>query len=388
MSGCSGHRSERRTQLVAVLALVTMAVEIVVGAWTGSMALLADGWHMASHAGALVLASAAYWVARRFHAQDRFAFGPGKVATLAGFTNALILGLVAVLMGVESCERVIFPATVRFDEALLIAVLGLVVNVISVRLLHPAHADERHDHNLRSAYAHLVADVLTSVLAIAALLAGHFTGLARLDAVAGLVGALVILWWAVGLLRATVPELVDICVDRERVTALLGERLSASSDARLIDVRVWSLGAGRLACHLDVAGPPAELSNACRDLLERMPAIQHLSTTVQPPRSKTGTQPAHLDTARRRLAGPPEPAREQHLNAGRREEASLLQELRFDEGAPHHEGQRQHRHAEHEGTWACLTDEPGGRDGNHGDHRPLHPLGVGQRGDRGWQPGR
>jgi cation diffusion facilitator family transporter len=375
MNACCRPRSERRTQLVAVLALVTMAVEIAVGAWSGSMALLADGWHMASHAGALLLASAAYWVARRFHAQDRFAFGPGKVATLAGFTNALILAVVALLMGVESCQRVIVPATVRFDEALLIAIVGLAVNVVSARLLHDAHADDHHDHNLRSTYAHVVADVLTSVLAIAALVAGHFTGLARLDAVAGLVGALVILWWALGLLRTTVPELVDLCVDRERVTALLSERLSASAGASLTDVRVWSLGGGRLACHLDVAGPPAALSNACRDLVEMMPAIQHLSTPVRPAtRSAIGAQTAQIGTTRRRLASPPELAREQHLNAGRQEEASLLQELHLDEGAAHHQGKRQHRAADHGGTGACLADEPGGRDGNHRGQGPLHPL--------------
>ena len=288
MSGRSGTVKERRTQLVALLALVTMGIELVVGAWAGSMALLADGWHMASHAGALALASAAYWFARRYHAQDRFAFGPAKMATLAGFTNALLLGVVAVLMGVESCQRVIHPETVRFDEALWIALLGLVVNVISARVLHPEHAEDHHDHNLRSAYAHVVADVLTSVLAIAALVAGHFTGFARLDALAGLVGTLVILWWAVGLLRATVPELVDMCVERERVTTLLRERLSASSDARVTDVRVWSIGAGRLACHVEVAASAAELSAACRDLLEKMPTIQHLSTTVGSPASETG----------------------------------------------------------------------------------------------------
>ena len=343
-------RRERRVRLVTGLALVAMALELVVGTWAGSMALLADGWHMASHAGALGLASAAYWFARRFQAQDRFAFGPAKVTTLAGFTNALLLGIVAVLMGIESSQRLIHPQAVRFDEALLVAVLGLGVNVVSARVLHPEHAEEHHDHNLRSAYAHILADVLTSVLAIAALVAGHFTGIGRLDALAGLGGGLFILWWAVGLLRATVPELLDMSVERERVMALLRDRLAASPEARLGDVRVWSIGAGRLACHLEVGASSAELRDACRDLLEKVPAIQHLSTSLeQAPRLRTARQAAGLG-ARWLLAGPPELANEQDLQDGRREEASLLQELRLQGGAGHDHDHREHRSTPDRGT--------------------------------------
>jgi cation diffusion facilitator family transporter len=327
MSGCAGHphrrgawgraaggrcQKEERTRLVALLTLLTMAVELVVGAWTGSMALLADGWHMASHAGALALASAAYWFARRFHAQDRFAFGPAKVGTLAGFTNAMLLGVVALFMGIESGQRLLHPQAVRFDEALWIALVGLLVNVISARVLHPAHTEDHHDHNLRSAYAHVIADVLTSVLAIAALVAGHFTGFTRLDALAGLVGALAILWWAVGLLRTAVPELVDVCVDRDRVAAFLGERLRARPGVRLFDVRVWSTGAGRLACHLDIAAPAGELSAACRDLLEKMPAIHHLSTSVRSGSSGWWWS-ADLGATGGNLARSPESPREQDL---------------------------------------------------------------------------
>ncbi len=272
----AAQRRESRTRYVAVLALLTMILEVAVGGWTGSMALVADGWHMASHAGALGFASFAYWFARRTHAQGRFAFGPGKVATLAGFTNAVVLVIVALLMGVEAIERLMRPENVRFAEALVTAVIGLAVNLVSARLLHPVHDDDHHDHNLRSAYLHVVADVLTSVLAIGALAAGYFTGITRLDAVAGAIGAAVILWWAVGLIRAAIPELVDVCVDRERVSALLRERLAAVPSVSLVDVRVWSLGSGKLACHAAIA-TRAEGIEACDDALRRLPGIEHVS---------------------------------------------------------------------------------------------------------------
>jgi cation diffusion facilitator family transporter len=260
-----------------------MVLEVVVGKWSGSMALVADGWHMASHAGALGFASLAYAFARRSQAQGRFAFGPGKVATLAGFTNAVVLAIVALLMGVEATERLVRPEEVRFAEALVIAAVGLGVNLVSARLLHPVHADDHHDHNLRSAYLHVVADVLTSVLAIAALAAGYLTGVTRLDAVAGAIGALVILWWAVGLIRAAVPELLDVCVDRDRITGVLLERLTSVPGARLVDVRAWSLGSGRLACQAVVATSREEDLAACHGALRDVPGFAHMSLSLSPP---------------------------------------------------------------------------------------------------------
>jgi cation diffusion facilitator family transporter len=369
---------ERRTRLVVLLALFTMLVELLVGFWSRSMALLADGWHMAGHAGALGLASGAYWLARRWQAQNRFAFGPAKVATLAGFASALLLAMVAVLMIVESSHRVVRPQAVRFVEALWIAVGGLAVNVISARLLQPEHPEDHHDHNLRSAYAHVVADALTSVLAIAALVAGHFTGITRLDALAGLVGSLVILWWAVGLLRATVPELVDMSmsVERDRVAAVVGQRLPGGLEAPSVNVRVWSLGGGRLACHLEVAAPAGALSAACRDLLHEIPAIHHLSTALAPPGSPGGRQGADLATAGLRPASALEAPREHHLDNGGRQEPCLLHHLGLEGGASGHQRQSEGRGPDGHRPWPGAMENPDRRDGNQGSQGPLQPRGL------------
>jgi cation diffusion facilitator family transporter len=273
-------RRERRTRQVTVIAFVTMVAEIAVGTWSGSLALLADGWHMATHVGAMGLASLAYWYARRAGRAGRFAFGPGKVATVAGFTNALALGFVALLMAVESVERLASPRPVQFTEAIPVAIVGLVVNLVSAWLLGAEHTDDHHDHNLRSAYVHVLADILTSVLAIAALAVGYFTGLLRLDAVVGIVGAVVILWWAVGLVRHAVPELLDVRLDSAPLLALLRDRLSADGPTTVTDVRLWPLGSGRRGCHLCLVTSAPRPLEEYRRLVVELGSIDHVAIEV------------------------------------------------------------------------------------------------------------
>jgi cation diffusion facilitator family transporter len=287
-------RRERGVQLVVLLAAVMMCVEIVVGYATNSMALLADGWHMATHVGALGLASVAYWVSRRFAGHRAFAFGTGKVHALAGYTSAVALGLVAVAMVVESRDRLYRPHVIDFVSSLPVAVLGLVVNLVSVFLLH-AHDDDHddeHDHNHRAAFMHVVADTFTSALAIAALLAGRFLGWSWLDAVSGIVGGLVILKWGAGLSRSAAFELLDVAPS----SALEDEIrlvLEALDDVRVRDLHVWSLGGGAKSCVVTLVTAAPRDARRYRETLARF-ALAHLTIEVQ--QCETGHAPP-LDVA-------------------------------------------------------------------------------------------
>ncbi len=221
--GAAHEENARRTLWVVMLTVVMMVAEIAAGYVTGSMALLADGFHMATHAGALGIAAAAYAYAKRHARSPRYSFGTGKVGDLGGFASALILALVALGIGVESVIRLLEPTAVQFGTATLIAIVGLVVNIVSALLLGHGHShghDHNHEHdhehhhhsndnNLKSAYVHVLADALTSVLAIAALLAGRYLGWVWLDPVMGIVGAIVIARWAWSLMGVTAGVLLD-----------------------------------------------------------------------------------------------------------------------------------------------------------------------------------
>lgn len=264
---------ERRTRWVVALTAAMMVVEIVAGWVTGSMALLADGLHMATHAGALGVAALAYAFARRHAENPRFTFGTGKVGDLAGFASALVLALIALGIGVESVGRLLAPAKVDYAPALWIAGLGLAVNLASAWLLGGHHHGHSHDHdhdhghqhahadnNLRSAYAHILADALTSVLAIAALLAGRYLGWAWMDAAMGIVGALVIARWSLGLLRDTGAVLLDASANPS-LEAEIREAI-ADGDAEIADLHVWSVGPGRYAAIISlVAADPLSPSD-------------------------------------------------------------------------------------------------------------------------------
>lgn len=289
------HRRERGIRTVLALNIIVMIVEIVAGETSGSMALLADGWHMATHVGALGLALAAYAVARRMDARRAFPFGPGKVHALAGFTSALVLLVLAVDMTVESIMRLAQPRYIDFARSLPVAVIGLVVNLASVRILHddaalralapgasacgPQCAHERpapggrepaHDHNHRAAFAHVVADALTSALAIAALLAGQHLGVRWLDPLSGLVGAAVIVGWGAGLLRHAGAELVDFEPEPElRDAARALVRSACRVDVQ--EVRFWSLGQGRRGALLRVPAGNTATADDVRGALRDFP---------------------------------------------------------------------------------------------------------------------
>jgi len=293
--GEAHNRNERRTWIVVALTVVMMVGEIVGGAYYGSMALVADGWHMSTHAAALTVAALAYRYARRHVANPRFTFGTGKVGDLAGFASALLLAMVAVLIGWESGVRLLHPRAISFDQATAIAALGLLVNLASAALLHGGaghahhHDDHDHDHdhhgdhrdhNLRAAYAHVLADALTSVLAIGALLAGRFLGWTWMDPVIGIVGALVIGHWSVGLLRQAAAILLDATAD-PKLAAAVRARLEQDGD-RVSDLHLWRVGPGHNALiavvETDRPAPP----DAYKARLAGLNALSHVTIEVSP----------------------------------------------------------------------------------------------------------
>jgi cation diffusion facilitator family transporter len=286
--------AERRTRQVMWLTLVMMVVEIVAGMLLGSMALLADGWHMSSHALALGVSAGAYALARR-HAQDpRFAFGTWKIEVLGGYTSAVFLVGVAAYMGIESVSRLVNPATIRFDEAIPVAVLGLGVNVLSAWLLSTGHgpAQQSHDHhdhghghhhhdlNLRSAYLHVVADAATSVLAIIALVGGKYLGANWLDPVMGIVGTVLVGRWAIGLLRDTGRVLLDADMDSPVVAEVREVVASLPGSPQLRDLHVWRVGKGKYACIVSLGGAGALVAEDVRAALAVHEELVHVTVEL------------------------------------------------------------------------------------------------------------
>ncbi|MDR6607577.1 CDF family Co(II)/Ni(II) efflux transporter DmeF [Pseudomonas synxantha] len=285
--GASHDENARRTLWVVALTFVMMIGEIAAGYITGSMALLADGFHMATHAGALGIAAAAYGFARRNANNARYSFGTGKVGDLAGFASAMVLGLVAIGIAGESVFRLFQPTTVAFTEATVIAVVGLAVNIASAFLLAGDHGHHGHDHshdhghhhhhdnNLRSAYVHVLADALTSVLAIAALLAGRYLGWVWLDPVMGIVGAIVIAKWAVGLMRDSAAVLLD--VTDTHVADEIRELLESSDDVRISDLHVWQVGPQARAAIVSVVAAANVSADTIRERLAPVHELSHLT---------------------------------------------------------------------------------------------------------------
>ncbi|KJZ37807.1 CDF family Co(II)/Ni(II) efflux transporter DmeF [Pseudomonas fluorescens] len=282
----SHDENARRTLWVVALTFVMMIGEITAGYITGSMALLADGFHMATHAGALGIAAAAYGFARRNANNARYSFGTGKVGDLAGFASAMVLGLVSLGIAGESILRLFQPTTVAFTEATMIAVVGLAVNIVSAFLLAGNHGHHGHDHghshhhhhhdnNLRSAYVHVLADALTSVLAIAALLAGRYLGWVWLDPVMGIVGAIVIAKWAYGLMRTSAAVLLD--TTDEHVAAEIRELLESSGDVHISDLHVWQVGPEARAAIVSVVAAAGVSADNVRERLAPVHELSHLT---------------------------------------------------------------------------------------------------------------
>lgn len=264
-----------------------MVIEITAGVAFGSMALLADGWHMATHAAALGIAAYAYWYARRHAGDRRYSFGTGKIGALAGFGSAVSLAVVALLVLAESVSRLAAPIAIRFDEAIAVAAVGLAVNVVSALLLrdHDFQHDDRtgtqhHDHNLRGAYLHVLADALTSVLAITALVAGKFFGWVWMDAVTGIVGSVLIAHWSLGLLRDTSAVLLDSEVPGDR-RCQIQQAVEAGADNRVSDLHLWRVGPRHLAAIVSlVTHDPREPSHY-KQLLGKFGDLAHVTVEVQ-----------------------------------------------------------------------------------------------------------
>ena len=248
--------AERRTLAVSVVTVLTMIVEIGAGIAFGSMALLADGLHMGSHASALAISVFAYRYTRTHATDARFNFGTGKVNSLAGFTSATILALIALAMIWESTGRFLSPVAIRFNQAILVALVGLVVNGACLAILgghgsfRNGHHDH-HDHNFRSAYLHVLADALTSVLAIFALLFAKYLGQPWLDPFMGLVGATLVVRWSWGFLRSSARVLLDLQAPDE-VLASIRKAVESEGDNRVSDLHVWSVGPGIYAAEIAI----------------------------------------------------------------------------------------------------------------------------------------
>ncbi|MGR5400599.1 CDF family Co(II)/Ni(II) efflux transporter DmeF [Vibrio harveyi] len=286
-------KGEKRTLYVLILTVTTMVVEIAAGTMFGSMALLADGWHMGTHAAAFCITLFAYRYAKQNAHNDRFSFGTGKVSVLGGFTSAIALGIVALMMMVESIHRLFNPGSIQFNEAIMVAVIGLVVNLASMLLLqdhhhhghdhhdHHSHDHEHehhHDHNLTAAYFHVLADTLTSLLAIVALIVGKFYGWVWLDAMMGIVGAVVIGKWTLGLMKQTAPVLLDESINksyRDEITETL------TPYAEIVDLHIWKVSGHHYSAAIALKNHSNKTLDEFKQLLSKFDKIHHLTLEVQ-----------------------------------------------------------------------------------------------------------
>ncbi|MCR9940344.1 CDF family Co(II)/Ni(II) efflux transporter DmeF [Vibrio owensii] len=286
-------KGEKRTLYVLILTVTTMVVEIAAGTMFGSMALLADGWHMGTHAAAFCITLFAYRYAKQNAHNDRFSFGTGKVSVLGGFTSAIALGIVALMMMVESVHRLFNPESIQFNEAIMVAVIGLVVNLASMLLLqdhhhhghdhHDYHShdhehEHHHDHNLTAAYFHVLADTLTSLLAIVALIVGKFYGWVWLDAMMGIVGAIVIGKWTLGLMKQTAPVLLDESINksyRDEITETL------TPYAEIVDLHIWKVSGHHYSAAIALKNHSDKTLDEFKQLLSKFDKIHHLTLEVQ-----------------------------------------------------------------------------------------------------------
>ena len=299
-------KHEKNTRWVVVLTFATMVLELVVGYRTHSLALTADGWHMATHAGALGMAAFAYWFARTRATRSTFSFGTGKVHALAGYTSAVALAMVAIIMMYESVSRLVTPVLIDFGEALKIAVFGLIVNLTSLKLLHPGgdhdhphdHDHASHDghdqpeagaaksphahgdHNLRAAYMHVFADAFTSILAIAALVCGRYYGWTMLDPLMGAVGGVIILRWSVQLCREAAGQLLDMNPSEELARKIRSE-LESLGDTRIVDFHLWEVGPRRRNCIVSLVTTASRSAEEYGNIISAMAEdVRHVTVEV------------------------------------------------------------------------------------------------------------
>lgn len=290
--GENHRRNEKRTWIVIAITAAMMIIEITAGNLYGSMALTADGWHMSTHAAAMLIAALAYLYARKHAHNSRFTFGTGKLGDLAGFASAIVLALIALLIGWESFWRFTAPVSINFHEAILIAIIGLVVNLVCAWLLrddhshHHGHHHDDHDHagghdqNLRAAYMHVLADALTSVLAIAALLLGSLYGWLWLDPAIGIVGALVIANWSWGLIKDTGSTLLDYLPDGEDLPEEIAEIIGREGGV-IADLHVWQLGPGHHGAIVSIIADEPRAPSYYRNKLAAIHDLSHVTVEVE-----------------------------------------------------------------------------------------------------------
>lgn len=281
-------QGEKNTWKVISLTLIMMVIEVITGLLFGSMALLADGLHMATHTFALGITAIAYYYSRK-HAHDRrYSFGTGKIGVLGGYTSAIFLTLVSFAMIFESSIRLVTPISIKFNEAIFVAVIGLVVNLVSAYLLHGHEVDHNHsghehddyhDHNLRAAYLHVIADALTSLLAIVALITGKYFGWIWMDPTMGIVGAIVILKWAYSLVKQTGKILLDYNVDKNFMVKIQS-LLESDSDTRVSDIHAWKLGSQKYAAIISIVTHYPKAPDYYKALLKSLTDIVHLTIEV------------------------------------------------------------------------------------------------------------
>jgi cation diffusion facilitator family transporter len=293
--GDSHERNERKTWAVIVICAAMMVAEIVGGLWFGSVALIADGLHMSTHAGALLIAALAYTYSRRYVNDERLTFGTGKFGDLAAFTSAIALAMIALLIGYESVDRFVTPVPIAFNQAIPIAVLGLGVNLLSALLLrdddhHHAqahvhdhahsdgHAHVHRDHNLRAAFVHVLADAAVSVLVIVGLGAGRFFGIIWMDPLMGLVATAVILSWSWTLIRSAGAILLDLCPD-PALARKVAVRLEQGSD-RVSDLHLWRLGPGHLAAVISIVTHDPRSPEQYKRRLSGLAGLSHVTIEV------------------------------------------------------------------------------------------------------------
>jgi cation diffusion facilitator family transporter len=271
-------RNEHRTFLVLVVTLVTMTGEIIAGYMTGSMALLADGWHMSSHAVALLVSFLAYRLAQNPRVAAQFTFGTGKLIPLGGFTSALLLACIALIMCAESVERIFNPREIHYFTALGVSAAGLFVNLVCAWILHDPHHHhdhEVHDHNHHSAFVHVLTDAFTSVLAILGLLAGLYMEWAWADPAVGVLGGFVVFRWSYVLLKSTGLELMDMHVDqipRDQVQKLF----AGETDVSITDLHAWKIAPKTLACEVVICSDVLRGCDYYRAKILSQFSIQHL----------------------------------------------------------------------------------------------------------------
>jgi cation diffusion facilitator family transporter len=311
--GDAHEHNERKTWAVIAICAAMMVAEIAGGLWFGSVALIADGLHMSTHAGALLIAALAYTYSRRYAADARLAFGTGKLGDLAAFTSAIVLAMIALLIGYESLQRLLNPVPIAFDQAIAIAVVGLAVNLLSAYLLRDdhshhhagmhdhdhgyrhAHDDEaqgrilahthehahvHRDHNLRAAFVHVMADAAVSVLVIVGLVAGRQFGWLWMDPVMGLVATVVILSWSWTLIRSSGAVLLDFCPD-PALSRKIVARLEQGSD-RVSDLHLWRLGPGHLAAVISIVTHEPRAPDVYKRRLSGLRSLSHLTIEVLP----------------------------------------------------------------------------------------------------------